>query len=106
MTRDLSEDEAAHLIIAYEPVWAIGTGMVATPQSAQEAAKAIRNNITASFNEKVAGAIRILYGGSVSSHNVPQLIAGKDVDGFLVGGASLDVEEFSRIARLTLKSAL
>ena len=104
VTRDLSHDEAERLVIAYEPVWAIGTGMVATPQSAQEAAHAIRAGIADSFDEKLANDIRILYGGSVTSRNAPQLIREPDVDGFLVGGASLDVQEFATIARLTVKS--
>lgn len=106
VTRDLSEDEASRLVIAYEPVWAIGTGMVANPESAQEAAHAIRENIAQTFTDTVAGGIRIIYGGSVSSQNVPQLISNPDVDGFLVGGASLDAEEFSKIARLTLRSCI
>lgn len=105
VTRDLSDEEAAKLIIAYEPVWAIGTGMVATPQSAQEAAKAIRDDMTSSFGAKVGNAVRILYGGSVTSGNAAQLIGEPDVDGFLIGGASLDVDELAKIARLTAKSA-
>ena len=104
VTRDLSEDETARLVIAYEPVWAIGTGMVANPESAQEAAQAVRSNVAHMFSDSVADTMRIIYGGSVSSENVSQLIEKPDVDGFLVGGASLDAEEFSKIARLTLKS--
>lgn len=104
VTRDLSQDEASRLIVAYEPVWAIGTGMVATPQSAQDAAKAIRDDMRASFNDTVAETVRILYGGSVTSRNAAQLIEGRDVDGFLVGGASLDVEELAGIARLSAGS--
>lgn len=105
VTRDLSAEEASKLIIAYEPVWAIGTGMVATPQTAQDAAKAIRDSLKESFGAKVSDAVRILYGGSVTSKNAAELIGEPDVDGFLVGGASLDVDEFSRISRLALKSA-
>ena len=104
VTRDLSDEEAAKLIIAYEPVWAIGTGMVATPQNAQEAAKAIRDDLTTSFGAKVGNAVRILYGGSVTSTNAAQLISEPDVDGFLIGGASLDVDELAKIARLTAKT--
>ena len=104
VTRDLNEDEASKLIVAYEPVWAIGTGMVATPQSAQEAAQAIRADLAATFNAKVADQVRILYGGSVSSKNAAELIGEPDVDGFLVGGASLEVEEFARVCRLAAKS--
>lgn len=104
VTRDLSPEEASRLIIAYEPVWAIGTGMVATPQTAQDAARAIREFLKKSFSEKVSESVRILYGGSVSSKNAAELISEPDVDGFLVGGASLDVDEFSKISRLALKS--
>ena len=104
VTRDLSDEDTAKLIVAYEPVWAIGTGMVATPDSAQQAARAIRDGIQEQFGGKVAKTMRILYGGSVNSRNAQQLLQGPDVDGFLVGGASLDVEEFAKICRLTEKS--
>ena len=104
VTRDLSSDQAARLVIAYEPVWAIGTGMVATPDSAQDAAKAIRDGLRQSFDAKVADNVRILYGGSVSSKNAVELIGEPDVDGFLIGGAALDVDELATIARLTLKT--
>ena len=104
VTRDLSDEDAAKLIVAYEPVWAIGTGMVATPDSAQQAAQAIRRDIQQQFGGRVAKTMRILYGGSVNSSNARQLLQRPDVDGFLVGGASLDVEEFARICRLTEKS--
>lgn len=105
VTRDLSVDEAAKLIVAYEPVWAIGTGMVATPQSAQDAARAIREHMRTQFDAKTADAVRILYGGSVTSRNAVQLIQEPDVDGFLIGGASLDPDELALIARLALKTA-
>lgn len=104
VTRDLSSDQAAKLVIAYEPVWAIGTGMVATPQTAQDAAKAIRDDLAATFDQDVAQTVRILYGGSVSSANAVELIGEPDVDGFLIGGAALDADELARIARLTLKA--
>ena len=104
VTRDLNEAEAAKLIIAYEPVWAIGTGMVATPESAQYAAQAIRDDLRATFGDKVADTVRILYGGSVSSKNAVELIGEPDVDGFLIGGAALDVDELTRICRLTAKA--
>ena len=90
--------------VAYEPVWAIGTGMVATPQSAQDAANAIRNDLKTTFGTKVSDSVRILYGGSVTSKNAAELISQPDVDGFLIGGAALDVEELAKIARLALKS--
>ena len=105
VTRDLNEDEASRLLIAYEPVWAIGTGMVATPESAQDAAHAIREDLRATFGGRVADDVRILYGGSVTSRNAAELIGEPDVDGFLVGGAALDVEEFARICRITVKGA-
>lgn len=105
VTRDLSDEEASKLIVAYEPVWAIGTGMVATPQSAQDAARAIRDHMQARFGAATAQSVRILYGGSVTSRNAVQLITQPDVDGFLIGGASLDPEELALIARLTVKTA-
>ncbi|BDR53064.1 triosephosphate isomerase [Bombiscardovia nodaiensis] len=105
VTRDLSQEEVGKLVVAYEPVWAIGTGMVATPQVAQDAARAIRAHVESAFGRGAAQTMRILYGGSVSSHNAQELISQSDVDGFLVGGASLDVEEFATIARLTLKAS-
>lgn len=77
VTRDLSDKEAAKLIIAYEPVWAIGTGMVATPDTAQQAAKAIRDDLGEMFGPAVADTVRILYGGSVSSKNATHLIASR-----------------------------
>ena len=88
--------------MAYEPVWAIGTGMVATPQSAQDAANAIRNDLKTTFGTKVSDSVRILYGGSVTSKNAAELIS--QPDGFPIGGAALDVEELAKIARLALKS--
>lgn len=102
VTRDLSDEEASRLIVAYEPVWAIGTGMVATPQSAQDAAKAIREDLRTTFNEHVSETVRIIYGGSVSSKNAIELINEPDVDGFLIGGAALKVDEFAKICKLTL----
>lgn len=102
VTRDLSDEEASRLIVAYEPVWAIGTGMVATPQSAQDAAKAIREDLRTTFNEHVSETVRIIYGGSVSSMNAVELIDEPDVDGFLIGGAALKVDELAKICRLTL----
>ena len=100
VTRDLDSKQAARLIIAYEPVWAIGTGMVATAQSAQEAAFAIRDDLRSTFDNNVANSVRILYGGSVTSSNASSLISEPDVDGFLIGGASLDVDELASIVKL------
>lgn len=103
--RDLSDEEAEKMLIAYEPIWAIGTGMVATPQSAQDAANAIRGYFKDTYGSEVSEKVRILYGGSANASNARALMEGPDVDGFLVGGASLDAEEFSRIARLTARTA-
>ena len=104
VTRDLADEEAAKLIVAYEPVWAIGTGMVATPQSAQDAARAIRNDLSDTFGTRVGETVRILYGGSVSSKNAVELINEPDVDGFLIGGSALKVDELTRICKLTLET--
>lgn len=106
VTRDLSDQQASELVIAYEPVWAIGSGMVATPQIAQQAASAIRSHLRSEYDDNVADRVRILYGGSVNSSNASELMAsGRDIDGFLVGGAALDAEQFATIARLTAKAA-
>lgn len=96
---DLNEKELEGLVVAYEPVWAIGTGEVAGPEDAQEMAVAIREELGKLYSEDFAQATRILYGGSVKSSNVANILGGADVDGALVGGASLDAEEFAKIAR-------
>lgn len=95
----LSAEDAAKVVIAYEPVWAIGTGEVATPQDAQEVAGAIRARLAELYSADVADAVRVLYGGSVKSSSIAELMKEQDVDGALVGGASLDPEEFAKIAR-------
>jgi triosephosphate isomerase len=95
----LSAGQVAGLVIAYEPVWAIGTGEVATPADAQEACAAIRTRISAVHGDAAASTVRILYGGSVKPDNMPAIMAEPDVDGALVGGASLDASEFVRICR-------
>jgi triosephosphate isomerase len=92
-------EQAAQVVIAYEPVWAIGTGEVATPEDAQEVCGAIRGRLAELYDAAVADAVRVLYGGSVKSGNVASIMAQPDVDGALVGGASLDAEEFARIVR-------
>jgi len=79
----------SRIVIAYEPVWAIGTGKVASPEQAQEAHETIRNFLREKVGAGVADSVRIVYGGSVTDENCTKLIAGKDIDGFLVGGASL-----------------
>lgn len=91
--------QVADLVIAYEPVWAIGTGEVATPEDAQEVCGAIRQCIGELYDAPTAEAVRIQYGGSVKAANVGELMAKPDVDGALVGGASLDPEEFAGIVR-------
>ncbi len=95
----LSADKAKDVVIAYEPVWAIGTGEVATPEDAQEVCSAIRSRLTELYDADLANGVRVLYGGSVKSGNIAQIMAQPDVDGALVGGASLDPEEFAKIAR-------
>ena len=106
ITRDLSEEDAQKLIIAYEPVWAIGTGLVATPQSAEDAALAIRDHLKHVYSEETAQKVRIVYGGSVTATNSTLLMnEARNMDGFLVGGASLEPDEFSTIVRLTSKAA-
>ncbi|GAB2473559.1 triose-phosphate isomerase [Xylanimonas ulmi] len=95
----LTDEQLATVVIAYEPVWAIGTGEVATPEDAQEVIGAIRGKLAEQFSQDVADRTRILYGGSVKSSNVAEIMAKPDIDGALVGGASLDPEEFAKIAR-------
>lgn len=95
----LDAEAAAKTVIAYEPVWAIGTGEVATPEDAQEVCGAIRGRLAELYSQEVADSVRVLYGGSVKSGNVASIMAKEDVDGALVGGASLQAEEFAAIAR-------
>lgn len=92
-----TKDDAKKVVIAYEPVWAIGTGEVATPADAEEVSAAIRELLAVLFDQETADAIRILYGGSVKSSNVKEIMAEPNVDGALVGGASLDADEFAKI---------
>ncbi|MBI3471034.1 MAG: triose-phosphate isomerase [Candidatus Solibacter usitatus] len=93
----LPAGQFARIVLAYEPVWAIGTGRVATPQIAADAHRLIRAEARAVYGEEAAGAIRILYGGSVKPDNVQGLMAQPDIDGALVGGASLDPVSFASI---------
>lgn len=93
----LSAEEFAQIVIAYEPVWAIGTGKTATPEMAAEAHRMVRALVASKFGADAAAAIRILYGGSVKPDNVSSLMAQEDIDGALVGGASLDPASFSKI---------
>jgi len=94
-----SAQEVADLVIAYEPVWAIGTGEVATPDDAQEVCAAIRERIREVHGDAAADGVRILYGGSVKAANVAGIMDKNDVDGCLVGGASLEPDEFGGICR-------
>jgi triosephosphate isomerase len=95
--RGLGPDQAARLVVAYEPVWAIGTGRNATPEEAQEVHAFIRQRVSASHGEAAAAALRILYGGSVKPDNIGPIMAQPDVDGALVGGASLTAASFLKI---------
>lgn len=94
---DLSLDDPTRLVIAYEPVWAIGTGQTATTKQAQDAHAFIRTILEDLFEKTIANKIRILYGGSVNSDNVDALMKQNDIDGALVGGAALNIDSFSRI---------
>jgi len=93
-------EQARSVVVAYEPVWAIGTGEVATPEDAQEVCAAVRSTLAELYPGELADGSRVLYGGSVKSANVEALMAQPDVDGALVGGASLDAEEFAALCRL------
>lgn len=99
--KSLTHDQAERLVIAYEPVWAIGTGLTATPQQAQEVHAFIRDRYGVLHDKVVANAVRILYGGSVKPDNVDALMSEPDIDGMLVGGASLEVGSFKRIVEFT-----
>jgi len=101
----LTAEQVRTIVVAYEPVWAIGTGETATPEDAQELAEAIRTRIGELYDAATAEAVRVLYGGSVKSSNVASIMAKPDVDGALVGGASLDPEEFAKIARYQAHAA-
>jgi triosephosphate isomerase (TIM) len=95
----LTESDLSHIIVAYEPVWAIGTGRTATPEIAAEMHAAIRKTFAEIYNEAAADALRILYGGSVKPDNIKALMKEKDIDGGLVGGASLDPASFAAIIK-------
>ena len=98
----MTEDELARVVLAYEPVWAIGTGETASPEDAQEVHGAIRSLVESASGSRLAQAMRILYGGSVKPANAAQLMAQRDIDGALVGGASLDAESFAAIVAANL----
>ncbi|TIC87820.1 triose-phosphate isomerase [Nocardioides sp. GY 10113] len=95
----LTAEQVAGLVIAYEPVWAIGTGEVATPEDAQEVCAAVRAQVRESFGDEAAESVRVLYGGSVKAGNAAGIMAQTDIDGCLVGGASLQADEFGGICR-------
>ena len=96
----LSAEQVAEVVIAYEPVWAIGTGKVASPADAQEVCGAIRAELAQIANGDVAAAVRVLYGGSVNAKNVGELVGQTDIDGALVGGASLKGDEFATLCAI------
>ena len=96
---DVRREFLPRIVIAYEPIWAIGTGEVATPEDAQQVCKAIRYFVADISDDAVADQTRVIYGGSVKARNIASLIAQDDIDGGLVGGASIDPEEFATICR-------
>jgi triosephosphate isomerase (TIM) len=95
----LKAEQVQQIVFAYEPVWAIGTGKTATPEDAQEVCGAVRARLAERFDAETADTVRILYGGSVKANNVAGIMAQADVDGALVGGASIDADEFVQIVR-------
>jgi triosephosphate isomerase len=101
----VSAEQAALVVLAYEPVWAIGTGEVATPEDAQEVCGALRSRLAERFSPATAEVVRILYGGSVKAASTAGILAGPDVDGALVGGASLDADEFAQICRIAAEGS-
>jgi triosephosphate isomerase len=102
----LTAEQLATVVVAYEPIWAIGTGEVASPEDAQEMAAAIRGRIAELYSPEVADATRVLYGGSVKSSNIASIMAQRDTDGALVGGASVDADEFAKICRFPEHAAV
>jgi triosephosphate isomerase len=97
--KNIDLGDIGNIAIAYEPVWAIGTGKTATPEQAQEVHAFIRNALQDAYGKELAGELRILYGGSVNSGNIANLMSEKDINGALVGGASLDAGSFSEIVK-------
>jgi triosephosphate isomerase (TIM) len=98
--KGLKAEQVKDVVVAYEPVWAIGTGKVATPADAQEVCAAIRTALTDKYGAEIGNAVRVLYGGSVKSGNIGELVSQDDVDGALVGGASLDPDEFAKLCAM------
>lgn len=101
--RDLNSEDAEKTVVAYEPVWAIGTGRTATPEQANEVHLFIRELLSSEFGKQCAEKINILYGGSVKPENSRELLEMPEIDGALVGGASLDAESFEKIVRSAIK---
>jgi triosephosphate isomerase len=99
LTAEQMAGDAGGVVIAYEPVWAIGTGEVATPEDAQEVCGALRTRLAERYGPETGAAVRILYGGSVKAASTAGILAGPDIDGALVGGASLDADEFAQICQ-------
>ena len=95
----ISKEDAKKVILAYEPIWAIGTGKTATDEQANEVCAFIRKTLSEIYDQETADSIRILYGGSMNAKNAQGLLAQKDIDGGLIGGASLKAEDFSTIIR-------
>jgi triosephosphate isomerase len=98
--KGLKVEQVRQVVVAYEPVWAIGTGKVATAADAQEVCVALRAALADKYGSEVADEVRVLYGGSVKSSNVGELVEQKDIDGALVGGASLNADEFARLCAI------
>jgi len=98
--KGLSAEQVRTIVVAYEPIWAIGTGRVATPADAQEVCGALREALADKYGAAVADEVRVLYGGSVKSSNIAELVAESDIDGALVGGASLDADDFAKLCAL------
>lgn len=104
--KDLQSSEIENIIIAYEPIWAIGTGKICSGENAAKVIKSIRNTIKARFNQEVSNKIRILYGGSIKPSNFEEHINFEDIDGGLVGGSSLKADEFLKIIELAEKAQM
>jgi triosephosphate isomerase len=98
--KGLKADQVKNVVVAYEPVWAIGTGRVATPENAQEVCAAIRAKLTEKYGDEIGNTVRVLYGGSVKSNNIGDLVGQADIDGALVGGASVDPDEFAKLCAM------
>lgn len=98
--KDVSKEAAEHVVVAYEPVWAIGTGKTATPEMAQEVHALIRAELVERFSQSVADKIRILYGGSMKPENASELLDQPDIDGGLIGGASLKAKSFAELVKI------